>query len=67
MRCHQHGESQRPAATSSRRAVVAGLACSAVVPAVALAQRDAPESAEDVRFMRMAIEEARLGDFPFGR
>jgi tRNA(adenine34) deaminase len=66
MRCHQHGESQRAAATSNRRAVVAGLACSAVVPAVALAQRAVPESVEDVRFMRMAIEEARLGDFPFG-
>jgi tRNA(adenine34) deaminase len=66
MRCHQHGESQRAAATSNQRAVVAGLACSAVVPAVALAQRAVPESVEDVRFMRMAIEEARLGDFPFG-
>jgi tRNA(adenine34) deaminase len=65
MRCHQHGESPR-AAAPSRRAVVAGLACTAVLPAVALAQRGAPESAEDLRFMRMAIDEARLGDFPFG-
>ena len=66
MRCHQHGESPRAGAAPSRRAVVSGLACTAVLPAVALAQRGAPESAEDLRFMRMAIDEARLGDFPFG-
>jgi tRNA(Arg) A34 adenosine deaminase TadA len=32
----------------------------------ARAQAGGPASAEDIRFMRMAIEEARLADFPFG-
>jgi len=52
----------------SRRTVVAGFACTAVVPAAAAAQRGdvAAPSAADVGFMRMAIEEARLADFPFG-
>jgi tRNA(Arg) A34 adenosine deaminase TadA len=45
---------------------VAGLACAAVFPAVAHAQAGGPASAEDIRFMRMAIEEARQADFPFG-
>jgi tRNA(Arg) A34 adenosine deaminase TadA len=36
------------------------------LPATALAQADAPASGEDLRFMRMALEEARRGDFPFG-
>ncbi len=49
-----------------RRSFIAGFACAAVLPAVALAQRDGPGSAEDVRFMRMALDEARQGDFPFG-
>src|SRR5262245_45420102 len=49
-----------------RRSFIAGWAASAVVPAAALAQAAAPASSEDVRFMRMALEEARQGDFPFG-
>jgi tRNA(adenine34) deaminase len=48
----------------SRRAVIAAFACVAITPASALAE--APASAEDERFMRMAIDEARQGDFPFG-
>jgi tRNA(adenine34) deaminase len=48
----------------SRRAFIAGVACTAVSPTVALAQADA--SADDERFMRMAIDEARRADFPFG-
>jgi tRNA(adenine34) deaminase len=48
----------------SRRSFIAGFACTAVLPAVAYAQ--AAASAEDVRFMRMAIDEARQADFPFG-
>jgi tRNA(Arg) A34 adenosine deaminase TadA len=52
----------------NRRAVVAGFACTAVLPAAAAAQRSdaAAPSAADVGFMRMAIEEARQADFPFG-
>jgi len=48
----------------SRRSFIAGFASTAVLPAVAYAQ--AAASAEDVGFMRMAIDEARQADFPFG-
>ena len=57
---------RRTSVAPSRRAFIAGCAATAVVPAGALAQAPAPASSEDVRFMRMAIEEARQGDFPFG-
>jgi tRNA(Arg) A34 adenosine deaminase TadA len=50
----------------SRRAVIAAFACVAVRPASAFAQAGAPATAEDERFMRMAIEEALRADFPFG-
>src|SRR6266571_912746 len=53
-------------ALRSRRSFVAGVACAAIVPAVADAQLAGPASAEDVTFMRMAIDEARQADFPFG-
>jgi tRNA(adenine34) deaminase len=49
----------------SRRAFLAGLACAASSRSGAQAQSGAA-SANDVRFMRMAIEEARQADFPFG-
>ena len=52
-----HGAAHRP----SRRSVVAGLTAAAALPAAA-----APASAEDARFMRIAIAEARRADFPFG-
>jgi tRNA(adenine34) deaminase len=41
------------------------LAATAILPTAALAQ-DSAASDADVRFMRMAIDEARAGDFPFG-
>ena len=47
----------------TRRAVITGLAAAALVPAAAQA---APSAAEDERFMRIAIAEARRADFPFG-
>jgi tRNA(Arg) A34 adenosine deaminase TadA len=47
----------------SRRAVITGLAAAAALPTAAAA---APEQADDARFMRIAIDEARRGDFPFG-
>ena len=50
----------------SRRSFVAGFACAAVLPAVAVAQPGGSASAEDTGFMRMAIDEARQADFPFG-
>ncbi|HEY7663634.1 MAG TPA: nucleoside deaminase [Xanthobacteraceae bacterium] len=54
------------AAGLSRRALVAGLACAAILPAAAVARAPDAASDQDVRFMRMALEEARHGDFPFG-
>ena len=50
----------------SRRSFVTGVAAAVAVPAFTPVQAAAPASAEDVRFMRMAIEEARQADFPFG-
>jgi tRNA(Arg) A34 adenosine deaminase TadA len=45
--------------------VVAALACAAVVPA-ATRVAAAPVEPDDERFMRIALEEARRADFPFG-
>jgi tRNA(Arg) A34 adenosine deaminase TadA len=45
--------------------VLAGLACTALGPQVFAADK-APPLAQDERFMRIAIEEARRADFPFG-
>ena len=54
----------------TRRFVLAGLACVAAGPASvassALAADAAPVTKDDERFMRIAIEEARRADFPFG-
>jgi tRNA(adenine34) deaminase len=52
----------------SRRSVVTGFVAAAAMP-MASAGLEAPAAhptAEDERFMRMAIEEARRADFPFG-
>jgi tRNA(adenine34) deaminase len=59
-----HGDAVNP----SRRTVIAALVGAATLPAASplFAAADAPSSAEDERFMRMAIEEARQADFPFG-
>lgn len=50
----------------NRRSFVAGAASAVAVPAFTPAHAAAPATAEDVQFMRMAIEEARQADFPFG-
>ena len=54
----------------NRRSILAGIVCAAVPPAASpLAQplaREAAATGEDEGFMRMAIEEARQADFPFG-
>jgi tRNA(Arg) A34 adenosine deaminase TadA len=49
----------------SRRSVITGLAAAAAMPAAA-ATATAATSADDERFMRIAIAEARRADFPFG-
>ncbi len=53
-------------AQPSRRSFVAGLVCVAVAPGQVLAAVAAPAAADDERFMRMALREARRADFPFG-
>lgn len=49
----------------SRRSVIAGLACSLSLPFTAKAFSPASAS-DDERFMRIALDEARNADFPFG-
>lgn len=49
----------------SRRGIITALACAAVLPAGHLVAA-ADASADDERFMRMALEEAKQADFPFG-
>ena len=51
---------------ANRRSFIAGVACTAILPMGANAQLAGPPATGDVTFMRMAIEEARLADFPFG-
>jgi tRNA(adenine34) deaminase len=55
--CHCHAP--------SRRSVIAGLACSVVLSQAASAFTRS-STAEDERFMRMAIDEGRAADLPFG-
>lgn len=54
----------------NRRAVVTALAGATLLPEPLLAETRAavaaPSTAEDERFMRLAIAEARRADFPFG-
>jgi tRNA(adenine34) deaminase len=49
----------------SRRTFVAGLACSLALPQAASAVTRSSAS-EDARFMRMALDEGRAADLPFG-
>jgi tRNA(adenine34) deaminase len=55
-------------ALPSRRSILAGLVCAAVLPASTsvFTTAAAQSLAEDEKFMRMAIDEARQADFPFG-
>lgn len=48
-----------------RRSLIGGLMAVSAVPAAAKPTLDAVQ-ANDVRFMRIAIDEARRGDYPFG-
>jgi tRNA(adenine34) deaminase len=62
---HDHHASDRTSALHSRRAIVTAIgAASMLAAARPVAAADAP--AEDERFMRMALDEARQADFPFG-
>jgi tRNA(adenine34) deaminase len=51
---------------ASRRAVVVAFACTAVSLATMRVAVAAPAADADERFMRIALEEARRADFPFG-
>src|SRR5580693_6244682 len=62
---HDHHASDRTSAVHSRRAIVTAIGAAAMLAATRPAAA-ADASAEDERYMRMAIEEARLADFPFG-
>jgi tRNA(adenine34) deaminase len=51
----------------SRRSMIVAFACAAALPAAPLfAATAGPSPDEDEQFMRMAIDEARQADFPFG-
>jgi tRNA(adenine34) deaminase len=66
---HDHCASSTAIALPSRRAVVVALGSAALstAPLVARRARAATDmSDEDERFMRLAIEEARQADYPFG-
>jgi tRNA(adenine34) deaminase len=66
MKCCDHHFAPRFAPTlASRRSVIAGFASAAVLSAGGAAGA-ADATADDERFMRLAIDEARRGDFPFG-
>ena len=57
---------QRAIHAPSRRFFLAGLAAAVIAPTGVHAQAGGPASVEDMRFMRMALDEARQADFPFG-
>jgi tRNA(Arg) A34 adenosine deaminase TadA len=65
--CHTHATVQpvKAAELHSRRSIVVALASAAALsPSPVLAKSDV--SPEDERFMRMALDEARQGDYAFG-
>src|SRR5438876_9610349 len=62
----EHCACQLPIVAPGRRAFLAALPFTAVSPTVALTQTGGSGAAADVRFMRMALEDARQADFAFG-
>jgi tRNA(adenine34) deaminase len=58
-------DSKSTALLHSRRSIIAAMASAAALSAASVAIA-ADASADDERFMRMALDEARQGDFPFG-
>jgi tRNA(adenine34) deaminase len=58
--------SHRPSTAVSRRSIVAGSVGIAVLPAATPLDAASVDAAEDERFMRITIAEARRADLPFG-
>ena len=66
---HECRGCRRTTVLPSRRFVLAAFACAAALPIASplfAVTAAAQSTTDDERFMRMAIEEARLADFPFG-
>jgi len=59
-------ESKNAKISFSRRSFIAGCACTPAMPGAFAAMAADQVLAEDEQFMRMALDEARQGDFPFG-
>src|SRR5215471_8238363 len=70
MTCCQPCTASSSRSVLSRRTILAALASAVVLPAARHARAQAGSadnaSAEDESFMRLALDEARQGDFPFG-
>ena len=62
---HGHCDSNPTANLHSRRSIITALASAAVLCAVPSFAAPS-EPGDDERFMRLALDEARQGDFPFG-
>ena len=57
---------QATTACPTRRSFVVGFACVAATPVASFAQSSAPVAAEDEKYMRIALDEAKTADLPFG-
>jgi tRNA(adenine34) deaminase len=73
MACHDHCAAHAAPPTLNRRSVVTALASTALLSVTQLSAPDAhaeagasTASAEDTRFMHIALNKARRGDYPFG-
>ena len=66
MMSHRACASQHAGVLPSRRTFLAGCAGTACLPGTLVVAAADRGSVEDERFMRMALDEARQGDFPFG-
>jgi tRNA(Arg) A34 adenosine deaminase TadA len=63
---HNHCDPNPTANLHSRRSIITALASAAAVLSAVPSVAAPSESADDERFMRLALDEARQGDFPFG-
>jgi tRNA(adenine34) deaminase len=73
MACHDHCAAPAAPPTLNRRSIVTALASTAVLTVSPLSAPSAhaeagasTASAEEIRFMHIALNEARRGDYPFG-